>query len=195
MTQPSQADIYAALASQSSFRKPTPSTATYDSFSDPATQLIESGPSGSRVNKTRVYCPREGCGSLILLEKAGEVVETDENIVCPIYIALEEIEKKLIRELPYDPSSPFPAPNKSPQKSYYLHVPTPFSFENIGYSRPDLSTTLPPGTPGLEGAKGKVKWLICAECDLGPLGWGFEGGQGGWVDMRRVRYRVDPEKV
>jgi hypothetical protein len=36
--------------------------------------------------------------------------------------------------------------------------------------------------------KGKVKWLICAECDLGPLGWGFEGGQEAWVDMRRVRY-------
>ena len=88
MTQPSQADIYAALASQSSFRKPAPPTAAYDTFSDPATQLIESGPSGSRVNKTRVYCPREGCGSLILLEKAGEVVQTGQNIVCPSYTAI-----------------------------------------------------------------------------------------------------------
>ena len=42
-----------------------------------------------------------------------------------------------------------------------------------------------------EGEKGKdkkVKWLICAECDLGPVGWGFEGGKEAWVGVERVRY-------
>ena len=33
-----------------------------------------------------------------------------------------------------------------------------------------------------------MKWLICAECDLGPLGWGFEGGKEAWVGVERVRY-------
>jgi hypothetical protein len=40
----------------------------------------------------------------------------------------------------------------------------------------------------MDTAKGKVKWLICAECDLGPVGWSFEGGKESWVAMERVRY-------
>lgn len=86
----------------------------------------------------------------------------------------------------------------APPQHLYLNVPTPFQFENIGYSRPDKSTVLPTGTPGLTGiggdGKGKVKWLICAECDMGPLGWGFEGSQDGWIDMRRVRYAGGEKK-
>ncbi|KAI9633239.1 Mss4-like protein [Dioszegia hungarica] len=195
MTRPSQADIYAALAAQSSssFRKPAAPTAPYSAFPDPSSELITPSGSGpSRVNCTRVYCPREGCGSLILMDRAGEVLESDVEV------------------LPYHTGSPFPPPNfppSSPEKAsatklHYLYIPSPFHFENIGYSRPDKSMALPPGSPGLQGVpsgsgqskgvegngKGKVKWLICAECDLGPVGWGFEGMEGGWVDMRRVRY-------
>jgi hypothetical protein len=40
----------------------------------------------------------------------------------------------------------------------------------------------------MDTAKGKVKWLICAECDLGPVGWSFEGGKESWVAVERVRY-------
>jgi hypothetical protein len=50
---------------------------------------------------------------------------------------------------------------------------------------------LPADLPGNDGEKGKekkVKWLICAECDLGPVGWGFEGGKEAWVALDRVRY-------
>lgn len=86
MTQPSQSDVLAALSSQSSFGKSSPpSTSPYSAFADPSTELLtsasasESGP--SRVNATRVYCFREECGSLILLEGAGEVVECDMDAV------------------------------------------------------------------------------------------------------------------
>lgn len=82
--QPSQADIYAALAAQSSFRKPAAPTSAFTSFSDPSTELISSASSSSRVNSRRVYCPREGCGSLLLLEKAGEVVEAPVDVVSPL---------------------------------------------------------------------------------------------------------------
>jgi len=61
------------------------------------------------------------------------------------------------------------------------------SFENIGYSRAsDLPLNLPDDEESKE--KGKVKFLICAECDLGPVGWGHEGGDEAWVAVERVRY-------
>lgn len=62
------------------------------------------------------------------------------------------------------------------------------AFENVGYSRP-ASMTLPPNAPGVKDASGrKVKWLICSECDLGPIGWSFEGSQDSWLSAERVRY-------
>ena len=61
------------------------------------------------------------------------------------------------------------------------------SFENIGYSRPSDIRTLPLTAPG-NGPDAKVKWLICAECDIGPIGWSFEGGNDSWLVADRVRY-------
>lgn len=61
-------------------------------------------------------------------------------------------------------------------------------FENIGFSK-ESDMALPPGAPGADGARGKkVKWLICAECDLGPIGWSYEGGSEAWLGADRVRY-------
>jgi hypothetical protein len=60
------------------------------------------------------------------------------------------------------------------------------AFENIGFSRP-TDMKLGAGEDGDEGKK-KVKFLICAECDVGPIGWGFEGGDEAWVAVERVRY-------
>ena len=61
------------------------------------------------------------------------------------------------------------------------------AFENIGYSRPSETMSLPAGAPGMDSGK-QVKWLICAECDLGPVGWSFQGGQESWLSADRVRY-------
>jgi hypothetical protein len=63
------------------------------------------------------------------------------------------------------------------------------AFENMGYSRPSANLQLGPGAPGLESGK-KVKWLSCADCDLGPLGWSYEGGDESWLSVQRVRYGV-----
>ncbi|RSH83994.1 hypothetical protein EHS25_005239 [Saitozyma podzolica] len=166
-TQPSQADILAALASGSFRPKQPPQTVTYSELGPEASSSLVSSSSGSKRNAGRVYCFRQGCGSLIILPETGELVETDVPV------------------LPEDPASPFPPTPATPS---YWRVPTPFSFENIGYSRPDATTSIPPSSPGMDTAKGKVKWLICAECDLGPVGWSFEGGKESWVAVERVRY-------
>jgi hypothetical protein len=34
----------------------------------------------------------------------------------------------------------------------------------------------------------RIKWLICADCDLGPLGWSYEGGSEAWIAADRLRY-------
>ncbi|WVQ64313.1 uncharacterized protein L199_002475 [Kwoniella botswanensis] len=182
MTQPTQAEIFAALSAQSSssFNRSQPPTSTYQSFEqdqnqDPVTQLtIAESENGKKANSRRIYCPRDGCGSVILLDGVGEWIDVNEGNV-----------------LPHDPSSPFPPPSSS--HASYWYIPTgPFSFENVGFSRPDQTNfnPLPSHTPkDIQGEiTGKVKYLICAECDLGPLGWSFDGGKAAWLDVRRVRY-------
>ncbi|WWC57598.1 uncharacterized protein I303_100130 [Kwoniella dejecticola CBS 10117] len=180
-TQPTQAEIFAALSAQasSSSSRPKPSTSTFESFaSSPIEQLTSASTSSTgkkKVNTRKIYCPREQCSSIILLDGVAELVEVEGSI------------------LPDESSSPFPAPS-SPH--VYWSIPSgPFAFENIGFSRPDTSNPLPPFAPkDVPGeGEGRVKWLICAECDLGPLGWSFEGGKGAWLDVKRLRYgEIDP---
>lgn len=70
-------------------------------------------------------------------------------------------------------------------------MPDPYAFDNVGFSRPDVNSnlTLPADLPGNDGSGDKkIKWLICAECDLGPIGWSYEGGKEAWVALDRVRY-------
>jgi len=88
MTQPSQADVLAALQAQSSSSRKRPSTSSYADHADPYTSLTTpstSAPSAtassSRLNATRLYCPREGCGSLILLEQTGEWLTAEADAV------------------------------------------------------------------------------------------------------------------
>ncbi|WVW81279.1 hypothetical protein I302_103270 [Kwoniella bestiolae CBS 10118] len=178
MSQPTQAQIFAALSAQSSgsFKRSQPSTSTFESLGpDALNQLTTSdGIKGKKTNSRRLICPRDGCGSVILLEGVGELIEVEGEV------------------LPHDPTSPFASPS-SPSPQYYWLIPTgPFAFENIGFSRPDKSNLnpLPAFTPkDIPGEiAGKVKYLICAECDLGPLGWSFDGGKAGWLDVRRLRY-------
>jgi hypothetical protein len=72
-------------------------------------------------------------------------------------------------------------------------------FENIGFTRPmqfegqhntDSSFICPNNTIGTPAATDrKLKLLICAECDLGPLGWCEERGTEFWLACSRVGYR------
>ncbi|WVQ82896.1 hypothetical protein IAT38_005032 [Cryptococcus sp. DSM 104549] len=184
--QPSQADIFAALTAQAASRSAPPPTSPYSTFAPDPYALLTSSPASvpssdvpsaesqqGRTNTRKVYCPREECGSVIMQPGVGAWVEVDGPV------------------LPQDPSSPFPAPHLLPSSRYPLwYIPTgPFAFDNIGFSRPDASTALPAHAPTpTSGAGGKVKWLICAECDLGPVGWSYEGAQDCWVAVERVRY-------
>ncbi|WVR03047.1 hypothetical protein IAU60_000036 [Kwoniella sp. DSM 27419] len=172
MSEPSQADIFAALQAQSSgsFRRSPPATSPYSTFSqDPKGELATGEEGKACTNSRRLYCFREGCGSVILSEGVGEWLELEGAA------------------LPNDPASPFP---ETPSNVYW-HIPgAPFAFDNIGFSRPDVSNPnpLPSFAPRDVEGQGKVKWLICAECDLGPVGWSWEGGKSAWVAADRVRY-------
>lgn len=195
--QPSQAQILAALQSGSFRPKNPPKTVAAADLS--RDDLVSSNAAGQEAgpstNARRIYCFREGCGSVILEQGAASWVDLDTEVVRLYnlhHLAL------LNRQLPVDSAAPFPHGSNLSKGAW--HVPTPFAFENIGYSRPDASTTLADSAPGVKaaneraglGGKGKVKWLICAECDLGPLGWGFEGAGEAWLAADRVRYAAQP---
>lgn len=58
------------------------------------------------------------------------------------------------------------------------------AFDNIGYSK-ESPEDMHPDTPGHVAAK-KPKFLICAECDLGPLGWSY--GDDSYLAADRLKY-------
>ncbi|KAJ7651995.1 hypothetical protein DFH06DRAFT_1206499 [Mycena polygramma] len=62
--------------------------------------------------------------------------------------------------------------------NWWLVAPSPMEFENIGFSKP------------LSGANAQMKLLVCAECDLGPVGWSEVGGTEFWLACSRVGYRA-----
>ncbi|AFR92626.1 hypothetical protein J008_00511 [Cryptococcus neoformans] len=166
MSQLSQQALLAALAAQSS--RPRPATIPYSALG-PSQLKSEATSANSRT----LHCPREGCGSLLLQPGGGVWADLQASV------------------LPDDPSSPFPAA-AAPHAVWHV-ASGPFAFDNIGFSRPDAATTLPPHTPSGAGSeqradKGKVKWLICADCDLGPLGWTYEGERDAWLAVERVGY-------
>jgi hypothetical protein len=93
-----------------------------------------------------------------------------------------------------DEAAPFPPDAVFDQAEYpdlskptpYWHVRgVPLCFENIGFTK----------TTDAEGQRkeGKIKWLICAECDLGPVGWCYEGGKDAWLGVSRVKYGPAPQ--
>lgn len=161
---PSHADIAKALQASSS--RPRNDLQGYEDF-EPSEVIRDlcTDPTG-RKNARKLYCPREGCGSCILSEGLSELVVGDGSL------------------LPQDPAAPFqpdPMPASGDEKGiYYWHVAgSPFAFDNIGFTRNAVEAG--PGKP-------KLKWLICAECDLGPLGYCYERGKEAWVGVGRVKY-------
>ena len=99
------------------------------------------------------------------------------------------------RQIPAEDDSHLPpsAPilgSPSDQAAYWHITGSPMSFDNIGFSRPS-DKALGSGAPGSDEGR-KVKWLICADCDLGPIGWSYEGGTEAWLAVERVRYGARP---
>jgi len=68
------------------------------------------------------------------------------------------------------PPLPHPIGKSSPPPfvSGYWSVPSPLSFENIGFSR---NAAHPSPVPASSAPQVAIKYLTCADCDHGPLGW------------------------
>ncbi|TDL20600.1 acyl-CoA N-acyltransferase [Rickenella mellea] len=129
--------------------------------------VVEPGDGDTQTNKYDLLCPRNGCGSVILKRGVAELVEAPS-------VELEPTG--------YNPTSPLTPLEPPPaQMSWWLVKPSPMVFENIGFTRP-----VPQSQPS---AGPKKKLLICAECELGPLGYCFEGGSEFWLAFNRVGYR------
>ncbi|KAG2127985.1 Mss4-like protein [Suillus clintonianus] len=120
---------------------------------------------GELTHKFDLLCPRSGCGSVILKAGIGRWVESES-------VELDITEKSLHPDL-----QALPAPPATTQ--WWLVTPNVMDFENIGFTRPVQQDV----------AAKKLKFLICAECDLGPLGWCEEGGKEFWLACSRVGYR------
>jgi len=120
---------------------------------------------GRMVNKLALLCPREQCGSLILNSGVASWVERATIQLDPE----NQLPNPLLLPLPPQPET----------SNWWLITPNAMVFENIGFTRL--------GKPSTSGKR--LKYLICAECDLGPLGWCEEGGSEFWLACSRVRYR------
>jgi len=124
---------------------------------------------GNLSNKFDLSCPREECGSVILKAGVAQWVERASVQIDPTEMPAHSL-------LPALPIPPETAP-------WWLITPSPMAFENIGFTRPVQALNHSP-----ESGK-KLKFLACAECDLGPLGWSEVGGTEFWVACSRVGYR------
>ncbi|GAA5877760.1 hypothetical protein JCM3774_000747 [Rhodotorula dairenensis] len=113
------------------------------------------------TNKVNLYCPRADCRCLLLRAGAGTWVQgTKHDIELP--------------DLPR-PMSTLSASNEAatPKRGYWS-VSSPLAFENIGFSRntaapPSSASSSSTANPAAEAAN--IKYLTCADCDHGPLGW------------------------
>ncbi|KAF6757181.1 acyl-CoA N-acyltransferase [Ephemerocybe angulata] len=125
--------------------------------------ILKDESTGSSLNKYDLLCPR-GCQSVIL--KAGSAQWAERTSVS---MEPEDLKHALLPTLPPPPET----------AQWWLVHGSPMTFENIGFSRPS----------GMLSTGKRLKLLICAECDLGPLGWCEEGGSEYWLATSRVGYR------
>ncbi|KZV67098.1 acyl-CoA N-acyltransferase [Peniophora sp. CONT] len=162
---PSQQQIFEAL--QASSRKPR---ATGQLLSEMNGGIAEASLVDEKSGRTRnahdLLCPRSGCGSVILRKNTASLEQREAVDLDPPTGKSPDL-----AALPSPPAS----------ADWWLVEPSPMEFENIGFSRPVAPTA--------EGKK-QLKLLICADCDLGPLGYSEVGGTQFWLAANRIRYRA-----
>jgi len=144
-----------------------PSSRLISDYPNGLTDLLQpdSNAEGVSVNKFKLLCPRDGCGSIILKKGVGKWVER------------ASVQMEPLGHPPDSNLITLPTPPQTAQ--WWLITPSPMEFENIGFTRPVK--------PLMESGR-RIKLLACAECDLGPLGWCEEGGSEFWLACSRVRY-------
>ncbi|KAH0828627.1 Mss4-like protein [Lanmaoa asiatica] len=143
---------------------------TFQELALPDLTLPHESEEGVLTNKYDLLCPR-GCRSVILKRGVGKLVERSGiEMDSPGH--------------PVDPAlALLPAPPATVQ--WWLVTPSPMEFENVGFSRSVVRSA------GDTTASPKpIKFLICADCDIGPLGWSEEGGNEFWLACSRVKYAV-----
>lgn len=165
-------------------------------------------------NQFALYCPRGACKCLLLrANSAVQVERTKQPVSCLPHLPLldhahadhhvhEQFLDPIAKPTPCPPDFPPPDdPSTSDIPYWSVQPPSAMTFENIGFSK----------------SLGSIKFLTCADCDCGPLGWhdtqgadlardvessinavnrGQEGGGQAvttkefLLDLRRVRYQV-----
>jgi len=158
------AGIWEQLQLASTSRK-RPQAQLLVAFPNGAQDLVSDDGQGTLKNKYDILCPRDGCGSVILTSGAASLVER------------ASVQLDQPGNTSASPLAPLPPPPVT--INWWLVTPNVMTFENIGFTNSIIS----------EAASKKIKLLICAECDLGPLGWCEEGGSEFWLASSRVGYR------
>ncbi|KLO18228.1 acyl-CoA N-acyltransferase [Schizopora paradoxa] len=157
--------LQASLASSSRRARPTARLLSSNAQLDEVLTVTDSSAGTTKVNKYDLLCPRLGCGCLILKSGAAQLV--DQDIV----------NQEVLGSHSQVSSSPSSTPASIP---CWIVEPNPMVFENIGFSK-----SVPQSTEGP-----KMKYLLCADCDHGSLGWTFEGDTRFWVICSRVGYKA-----
>lgn len=121
-TEPSQADIMAAFQAGAYRSKAPAATSVLADINDPnpvgaLTQPAEGEAEGSKskTNSRKIYCFREGCGSVILQKGAATYIESPANIVRPHpnpLPFLSQIRRLMFRyQMTKHPLFPIPSPS------------------------------------------------------------------------------------
>ena len=179
-------EVLQEQSNQSGVRRTEKKLASY--FSGGSSELADE----QGLNKWRLYCPRLACRSIILLEGTARLEERSSIMVIiyiihfanPCILTFNQIDDP--QNLP--PPDLLPHLLPEPISVWKIGPPaSPMVFENMGFSKSlptDGSHIVPPG-----GSR-PVKLLMCAECDLGPLGWveGESSSMSYWLIVNRVGY-------
>ncbi|GAA5900121.1 uncharacterized protein JCM6883_006094 [Sporobolomyces salmoneus] len=158
-------------------------------------ELVEDG-----KNRFDLYCPRAECRCLLVKRGTAKwvVKGTHDN-----ELELPPLPRRI------DAPSPSSSSSSSSHLGYWT-LSSPLAFENIGFTR-SLPSSSSSSQPSTSPSAAQIKYLTCADCDFGPLGWHDTEGrdlgvevqeenEGGGevrkgreflVDLERVRYKQD----
>ncbi|GAA6016120.1 hypothetical protein JCM11491_000674 [Sporobolomyces phaffii] len=162
-----------------------------------STEMVSDALVADGKNKFDLYCPRAECRCLLVKQGTAKwVVKGTHN---------GDLD---LPPLPRRIDAPAPSSASSTHLGYWT-LSSPLAFENIGFTRSLPSSSSQPSNSNAT----QIKYLTCADCDFGPLGWHDtegrdlgvevqeenEGGRTGGqvrtgreflVDLERVRYKV-----
>lgn len=150
-------------------------------------------------NKYQLLCPRDECRSVILREGVATLCE---GFNIQVYLPLL-IDRSLITSswnLEAYQSIPSYLPFQKPPLGGSFNPP-PWSLRTLASLELWTRCRCLPMVQSTRIAKvyrcthicigQKLKLLICADCDLGPLGWCEEGGKKFYLACSRVSYRYE----